>query len=311
MASLSKRSIDLKKEVISIDLGSNTLRVLKFDCSSKKRVAEFEQIVKTAKDLDQTGKIEDDTIQKILEAITQAKKVIKFDAKDAIAVTTEALRRAKNSDEVLNRIWEETGVRFHLISGYEEAIFTLKAVITRLLSLNIDAKSLVLVDIGGGSTEIIFRFEDKILVKSFPVGIVSIANRYKNLQKMEKGLEKEMQPIRDFINLKQKPKVFVATAGTPTTIASIKMGMDYKSYNPDKINGVTLSIDEVKETLNMLLGIDEVKRDKLVGIGREDLIVAGVLIFEKLFEILGFKEAIIIDDGLREGVALNLCSRDN
>ena len=293
--------------VISIDLGSNTLRVLKFDCTTQKRLAEFEKIVRTAEDLNSSGKISKEAIQRVVEAINEAKKKIDFRDSKILAVTTEAIRRAKNQKEALQKIKEKSGIDFRVIDGKEEAFLTLKAVNSRLKMLGLNG-DFVLVDIGGGSTEITFKFEQNILTKSFPIGIVTTAQKYKSIKELKSGLKEDMKIIKEFIGqAPKKPKIFVATAGTPTTIASIKLGLNYLSYDPEKINGTTLSIKDLDDTLELLLKLDEKQKAKLVGVGREDLIVAGVLIFRELFELLGFDEAIVVDDGLREGVALSGC----
>ncbi len=61
--------------------------------------------------------------------------------------------------------------------------------------------------------------------------------------------------------------------------------------------------------MNRLLSLDEKSRQELVGVGREDLIVAGILIFKSLYALLGFNEAYVVDDGLREGVAIAECKQ--
>jgi exopolyphosphatase/guanosine-5'-triphosphate,3'-diphosphate pyrophosphatase len=297
-------------QVVAIDLGSNTLRVLKWDCRGSRRVAEFEEIVKTAENLEKSGKISNKAVARVIDGLKKAKEQIDFQGCEVVAVTTEALRRATNSKEVLETIFQASGVRFEVITGEKEALFTLLAVVNRLESLKIDAKDMVLVDIGGGSTEITFRYGEKILSKSFPVGIVTTAQKYQTLARIKKGLESEMRDFENFIDQSsQKPKIFVATAGTPTTIASIKLNLDYQSYDPEKINGTELTLEDLDMTLQRLLELSQEERAKLVGVGREDLIVAGVLIFRRVFEILGFEKAVVVDDGLREGVAINFCRK--
>ena len=142
--------------MIAIDLGSNTLRVTKLDCQSGNFIANFEKIVKTADMLKSTGVIHHEAVDRVIYAIKEAKKKIDFSAGSVKAVTTEALRRAENSTAVLERIEKETGVDFRVIDGEEEARLTLLAVKYRLSKLHFASKSFVLVDIGGGSTELDF-----------------------------------------------------------------------------------------------------------------------------------------------------------
>lgn len=294
-------------QIISIDLGSNTLRVLKWDCKSSKKVAEFESIVKTAEDLNTTRKISQKTLNKILEALKKAKEKIDFRDTKIIAVATEALRRASNSKEILDLIYKNSKIKFEIIDGKKEALLTLKAVENRLKSLKIENKNFVLVDIGGGSTEIIFKFNKEVITRSFPIGIVTIAQKYQDIATIQKGLKEEFKEIEEFVKTLKKPNLFIATAGTPTTIAAIKNKMTYQTYNPEKINGTKLNLLDLQKSLDLLLKLNENSRAALVGVGREELILTGILIFEKLFKILNFFEAIVIDDSLREGVAIYAC----
>ncbi|MEA2028696.1 MAG: phosphatase, partial [Campylobacterota bacterium] len=117
--------------MISIDLGSNSIRVAKFDCITKSNKQFFTKVTKIADGLSQTGKIKPESIQRVIDAIDEAKAKIEFD-EPIYAVTTEAVRKASNSDEVIERIKEATGVDFEIISGDDEAKYTLMAVASRV-----------------------------------------------------------------------------------------------------------------------------------------------------------------------------------
>ena len=295
-------------QVIAIDLGSNTIRVLKHDCTQNKRVAEYEKIVRTAEGLSTTGIIGKKAIANIIDGLLEAKEQIGFDTYKIKAVTTQALRVANNAKEVLETIKDKTGVEFEVINGEKEALLTLNAVKFRLEQLNIN-NNFVLIDIGGGSTEISYYLDGKVVSKSFPIGIVTVANRAKNLDDIYTIIDGESKEMAEFsVKYKNLDLQFVATAGTPTTIAAMKLGLAYETYDSNLINGVTLEYSEVDIYLKKLLNMSKQEREILVGVGRDDLIVAGIVIFKKLFEILKQKEVIVIDDGLREGVALSMCS---
>lgn len=300
--------------MIAIDLGSNTLRVLEYDCTTGSQIAEYEKVVKTADGLVQYGVINNDATKRVISAIQEAQEQIDFSSSTVRAVTTEAVRRAVNSDEVLSQIKRETGVTFEIISGEEEARLTLLAVKHRLLTLQHASDSFVLIDIGGGSTELIFHYEKETVSKSFPLGIVTIAQTHETLENIEKVLHKEMAEMQIFCNhlYKSKGKVntFVATAGTPTTVAAMKLGQNYETYDASKINGISLEIGELDFYLKKLLSMPFGEREIAVGTGRSDLIAAGILIYKQLFSLLGFESCIVIDDGLREGVAIEACRNE-
>ncbi len=299
--------------MIAIDLGSNTLRVVRLDCQSGLFGASFDKIVKTADGLVQTGMISLEAVERVVSAIDETKQLINFSAEQIYAVTTEAIRRASNSTEVLAQIKKETGISFEIISGEKEAALTLSAVEYRLKQLkrDHDLSSFVLVDIGGGSTELIFRYPDQTLTQSFPVGIVTVAQEYETLDRIDLALpvlmEKMMHFSQSVVSQHGTIDTFVATAGTPTTVAAMKLKQTYATYNPALINGTSLGVQELDYYLKMLLAMPFEEREVMVGVGRSDLIAAGILIFRQLFILLGMKECIVIDDGLREGVALEKC----
>jgi len=299
------------KDVIAIDLGSNTLSILKYNCSKEREIANYEKIVRTANSLSIDGLIDDNTINRIIEAIKEAKDRINFEDSKIFAVTTEALRIAKNSAYVLHQIKNLTGVEFKVISGKEEAQLTLLAVKNRLNKLNIEG-NFVLIDIGGGSTELIYYIDGNIYSKSFKLGIVTVATATNSLEEIRELIDIKAKEIEEFAKqFKQYKLNFVATAGTPTTIASMKVGLTYNTYNPKLINGVKLYRDELNIYLQKLLSMSKKDKEIAVGVGRDDLIVAGILIFEKIYDILNSNISIIIDDGLREGVALKACESLN
>ncbi len=286
--------------MISCDLGSNTIRFVEIECESKKRVQEFEKIVKTADGLKQTGKISKDALARVIKAIKEAGKIFDF-SKGVEAVTTEALRVATNQKEVLDEIFLQTGLRFEVLSGEEEAFFTNIAVKNQ-----IDDKSYLLIDIGGGSTEISIVENDTIISKSFDLGIVTLTQEY-GIKNLRKGLEKKILEVKKFFKDKNIPKKCIATAGTPTTIASFLLENDYQNYDYVAVNGMVLTLTDIKNTEKKLLSMDEQERKRWVGVGREDLIISGIEIFLEVLKVLDFRECIVIDDGLREGIALYMC----
>ncbi|MFT7824049.1 MAG: phosphatase [Sulfurimonas sp.] len=297
--------------MIAIDLGSNTLRVVKRDCEKKEYIGDYEKIVRTADGLIDTGTISHAAIVRVIDAINEAKEKIDFDDFPLRAVTTEAIRSAKNSEEVLVRIKEETGINFEIISGEEEARFTLLAVKYRLSRLHYASKNFVLADIGGGSTELIFYHDGEVVSRSFPIGILTMAQTYRDLETMQNALPDDLFPMEMFCTemfaTKGEINSFVATAGIPTTVAAIKLGQIYATYDASRVNGTMLEADELDFYLKKLLAMPLEQREEAVGTGRSDLIAAGILIFKHIFRLLSCHNCIVVDDGLREGIALQEC----
>ena len=296
--------------MIGIDLGSNTIRIVKIDCKTYEKLGEYEKIIKTADKLVETGEISKEAVQRIIDAINEAKEKIDFNDK-IIAVATEALRRAKNKEKVLRVIKEKTGIEFRIISPEEEATFTAIAVEKCLEKEGYDARNFLLVDIGGGSTEVTLKHKDEIITQSFKLGIVTLTQKYKTPEAIKFAIKKYSKEIKDFIdmlfNTYKKPKIFVASSGTPTTIAALKKGLNYFTYAPEKINGTIVTPEDLDIWLERLMKMEMKKREELVGVGRGDLIVSGIYIFKEIFKITKYNECIVCDDGVREGAAISGC----
>lgn len=291
--------------MIAIDLGSNTLRIIEYDGISWGK--SFEKIVRTAEGLNKTHKIGLLALERIVNALNEAKKCIDFTGHEIVAITTAAMRMAHNSEAVLQQIYLKTGIKFRIIDGNKEAMLTLMAVQNRLHLLNISSDDFILVDIGGGSTEVVVVSKNKTASTSFPLGIVTLSEKSQTSDNLDHELDLFRKKITLYLTslaLESTPKTLVLTAGTATTIAAYLLGMDYQSYDPDRVNGTFLKRSDCVQVLEELLEMDERTRSRYVGVGREQLIVVGIHIVEMIFDAFELVNAIVIDDGLREGVAL-------
>lgn len=297
--------------MITIDLGSNSFRCIEYDCETKRFGRSFERIVKTADKMHETGLISEGAIGRVVAALKEADEVLDLKDTPVKAVTTQAMRMAGNSEEAIATIEAQTGVRFEIISPGDEAYYTLIAVEARLHALKIESRHFVLIDVGGGSTEIIFYRDGRMESQSFPIGIVTTAQICDEEIDIHYYLEEQftdlVRYVMDYYAVAGRPASFVATAGTPTTMAAYLLGMNYQNYDVELINGYQLSFAGTQQALEGLMALDEAKRAEIVGVGRESLILAGIVIVQKLYEVLGFDEAVVIDDGVREGVAIDYC----
>ncbi len=291
--------------MIGCDLGSNTIRIVQIDCDTKQRIKEFERIVKTGKDLQKNGYISQESIQNILNALKDASKIIDFKSDKTKCIATQALRVANNANVVIKSIKDMFGLDFETIDGDLEARYTILGVKTSLANLNMNDSDFALFDLGGGSTELSYVSGEKIETQSFTFGILNVFERYR--ENLTKGIKEELKPLEKFASKQQKPSFLVATAGTPTTVCAFLQGMDYKHYDHKKINGKALHAEDFKKAYDMILSMSSEEQERYCGTGRSELIKTGILIVTNLMEEIGYDECIVIDDGLREGVALSLC----
>lgn len=292
--------------MIAIDLGSNTIRFIEYDGLTWGK--SYEKVVRTAEGLHAANRIGENALARILGAIDEAKQCLDFSNHEVVAVTTAAMRMARNGAEIISKIQQATGILFTIIDGTREGELTLLAVQNRLRKLEIDSDSFVLSDIGGGSTELIYCNDEKVTSESFPIGIVTMSEKASNSTQLRLLLADFENKVRFFyasLGEREESPRLVLTSGTPTTIAAYRMGMNYANYDPRKINGSILTLSDCMLTYTQLMSMDESMRTRYVGVGREQVISTGILMVESLFKGLNIEEAIIVDDGLREGVALN------
>jgi len=298
--------------VIAIDLGSNTIRAIKYDCGTNTKTDEFERIIKTADKLVKTGGINDEALNRIISAVEDIKS--RFGEDKIKAVATEALRIANNKDAVLSAIKEKTGIDFNVITPQEEAKYTSTAVSKCLEKCGYENfNHFFLIDIGGGSTEMSVRLKENFISESFRIGIVTLTQKNTTPEGIKSSVKKKSKEFKNFMdfafNTLRKPKIFVASSGTPTTIAALKLGMNYSTYDGSKVNGTKITPEDLSYWSDKLMKMEMKKREELVGVGRGDLIISGIYIFQEIFKISKYRECVVCDDGLREGVAIEECEK--
>ena len=298
----------MNQEIVSVDLGSNSFRVLKYDYINHKIISEYNEVVGMADGLIDTGLISFEAQQRVVNAILHSVQIINYDPKNAVCVTTAAMRKASNNKEVLKYFKDKTGITFEIIDGNEEARLTLLAVKYALKREKINSSKFILLDIGGGSTEIIVNTNDDYSAYSFEFGIATMTQKYLKYHDLHNDLDSRKKDIKEFLdslNLDLSDYSFVATAGTPTTIAAIKLGQDFFSYDRNIVNGAIVDLNDLEYCLNIFKNSSKEDIVKLVGRGRVDFIEVGIYIYKMIFEVLEKDESIVLDDGLREGVAIN------
>ena len=296
--------------MLTFDLGSNTLRVLEYDCVTKSRINAYEKIVRTAKDLHQTGLISLSSKEAIFDALSEASTFFDFQSQKSYCVTTEAMRKAKNAPKILEAIENQFGLTFEIISGEKEAYLTSLAIETALKREKLISDTYVLFDLGGGSTEITFSHKGIKESQSFPFGIVSIAEQYK--ENIGQKVTEIVSTIDEFVlkhgDIPKKYLQLVATAGTPTTVSAFLQGLDYQHYDYQKVNGSSLHVKDFEHAYKLLSTMNPLEAERYTGTDRRDLVIVGILIVKALMSTLGFETCVVMDDGLREGVAIYHCN---
>lgn len=296
--------------VAALDLGSNTFLLLVAEVDEKgsiQRILHDEaKVTRLAEGVHQSRTLSPQALIRAEECFREYKKTIEHHTVDKIcAVGTSAARDAKNSQEFFG-LAKKFGIPIKIIPGLEEAKLThLGATGGRELP------GLCVVDVGGGSTEIITVRKGGLESFSFDLGSVRLTEMFvKNFP----TLSSEMSAMEAFIHselvakgekLRGKIDKLVAVAGTPSTLACLDQK---QSFSAESVNGYAMNQSQLLHWQTTLANMSLNARRQLPGMdaGREDVIVAGVTILKKTLEFFDVDELEVSIRGVRFGLAIEM-----
>lgn len=298
----------------SIDIGSNTLRLLVADVSGGmlKPLHYGLESTRLARGLTASGMLDANAKDASLRVLDEfIKKAQSMGAVDIYAFGTSALREARDSGQFLDRVTRSLGLEVHVISGEHEARMTALGVLS-----SIDTPlGAIVIDIGGGSMEVIASspVAEVLHAESFPVGVVKLIERHGLSALPTSGelvnLEHECREVGKAVAQRFGGHVaggmrFVATAGTATTLAAIDLALT--EYDASVVHGHKLSMPALCQMRCMLIEMPLLRRMHVPGLpaSRADLIIPGIILTMDVMESLGFDEMLVSDQGILEGALL-------
>lgn len=290
----------------TVDLGTNAFRLLLFDKKKMKVIKRFSGIVGLGSYINKNKILKPP--KAYYETLDQIFFFIKsFKVDKVMVVGTSVFRDCKNQKEIKENFYKRYNYKLNIISSFRESSLSSKGA---LIPLNLKKKNTIVVDIGGGSTEVSFIRDRKILdYVSMRLGVVRELNKYKNninseelINKIFKDIEKKILKYKFFQRFNENRFDIVMNGGTPTTLTAIKLKM--KKYDRNLVNGYMLSTGYTKLMLNRLLSLSPNQRLKIHGMekGREVVIIYGVIILLSILKILKKKNYYVSDSGILEGL---------
>lgn len=305
-------------EIIGIDLGSNSLRGVRMKVIENSNDREFVVLkewdctVRTAEGLETSGEICKAAVCRIVDGLLQMCQSLEIASADkVVALTTQAMRKARNKEAVLQEIFEKSGIRFRVVNGEMEAKITTLAPKIALEKLKVqnpkyDKDCFLLIDMGGASSEFVVCGVEMELAKSFEIGIVSAKDRFKSVENLKARKDEFLREIVEFVESCKKkgaiPKFLVANSGTPTLVCAFKLGLD--QYDSKAVFGKTLVRDDFEAMLQEFLRLNKESQIARFGEFKADVVPFGIALFTCFMEALGFKECLVVDEGLREGAVI-------
>jgi exopolyphosphatase/guanosine-5'-triphosphate,3'-diphosphate pyrophosphatase len=304
------------KTLATIDVGTNTTLLLVARGAPGAAIevlADRAEITRLGRGIGGAGRLSPTGIEATLAALREYAALARSHGARLAAVGTEALRRAPNADEFLLPAREILGVEVEVIDGGREAALTFRAVIESFPHAAADGGSLVVVDIGGGSTEIIVARRGQVQHRSsLPIGSVWLTERH---LRHDPAHGPEVEAVRAEIRAALQTIPFpaggggdaaaltlVGVAGTVTSLAAMAQGL--ACYDPARVHGFALARAELDGQIARLLRMPQAERERIVGLDprRADVILAGALILCEIVRNAGVDTILVSDRGIRWGL---------
>ncbi len=295
-----------------IDIGTNTILCLIAEIRDTGRfrvLDDLGEITRLGEGVDRTGLISPEGERRSFEVLERYRDHCKsLGVEEIIAVGTSALRDAKNSSAVRTRFHDKLGIDVRVISGDEEAAYSFLAV-GRGLSL--DGKELLVIDIGGGSTELIQGNESGVChAISIDLGTVRLTERYLHsdpvgadeVDQMTAAIDREMSLAAERGIRAKSAVTLVGIAGTFTTLAAIEKKLE--RYSHSQVHGAILTADEVRRQIGVLQQSTIAERKRMIGLEpkRADVIFAGACLIDRIMRLWQSDTVIVSDQGVRFGL---------
>ncbi len=295
-----------------IDIGTNTILMLIADIHSDGSISVITDehfIARLGKGVDEHGNISQETFARTLKILSQLKIIANsYNVEKLKAFGTSALRTAKNSTEFIQFIKNRLSIDIQIISAKEEAELSYMGAISDFIDESENNKFAVL-DIGGGSTELVKGNETKIIeYASIDIGSVRLTERIfkKSPPDMEAInettilVQKHIEPL----NSLSRDIKLIGVAGTLTTLAAIDLNLI--EFDKTKVNHHLLTLNKIIEIYDQLklCTIEQILNYPSIHPLRADIILAGIIILKEIMKKVEKREIIVSDRGLRYGLLL-------
>jgi len=299
-----------------IDIGTNSVRILGLEINDKgdiNQILRDMRIIRLGAGMGLKGKIATYSMDLLIDTLNYFQEIGgRHGIKRYYAVCTSAVRSAKNKEEFINYISKATKIPLKVLSGEEEGNLAFMGATEKEPS----NKKICVIDIGGGSTEIILG-KGKVILdsKSVDIGAVWMTEKFLSsdpisskeykimLDNVKKSFSESLLQIKEkSVNIDSA----IGIGGTITTLASILLKMEI--YNPEKICGFSFDLNQLKAIINKLLRKDLNDRKNIPGLqpGRVDIIPAGAGILYILMKELGLCSIKVKDTDLLMGMAIKI-----
>ena len=284
--------------VAGIDVGSNSVRLLVADVEEGRVVELAARRVATrlGGGIGQ-GVLGEDAVRRTMEALAGFVAAIRpFRPERVVSAATSAVRDAANGAAFVASVRDALGLDIRVLTGDEEAAVSWRGV---RAGLNLDASDVVVMDIGGGSTEFSWDGAGVLQTASVPAGAVRLTGAALAVSGVDALLAPALARIRG-----HRPRVMAGVGGTVTAACALKLGLG--EYERGRLHGRVLARADVDDLAGMVAALSPRDRARLPGLDpeRADIILAGLTIMTRVMAGLGFESLVASESGLAHGLVL-------
>ena len=315
---ISEKAPPRGTNMASVDIGSHTARLLVAQKTGPpgyyRPLLRKRAYTRLAEDFQMPtkGALQPEAMERALKSLTSFASITEeYGVASIQAVSTGVVREASNRDEFLRLIYESTGIEAKAISGEKEARLTEKGV---RHAMQLGPGPSVIFDLGGGSTEFIYGEHEARKVKSVPLGAMVLSQKYlisdpphnRRLEALAKELDRLLRVSLSEHAILENEGILVGTGGTVTTLAAMIYRMDAKEISPERMNGLILEGEQLKELLARIKIMTTEERAKLPGLewGRADVIPAGCVTAIRILHFLKCTRMLVCLSDLLEGILI-------
>lgn len=295
-----------------IDIGTNTILLLIAEVRDRRveRVLEDHvRVVRLGQAVDRNRAFHPEAMERARRCFTEYARILKnYPGVKVKAVATSGSRDAQNSVDFFAEVRDSYGISIEVISGEEEALFSFLGGVP---DDSKDPGEFAVLDIGGGSTEIVGQEAGGGLFRhSFDLGCVRMTERFLSNPATKEEQEKLRQYVRAELSKRQDvldfagTKKLIGVAGTATYLASASLGL--LKFDPERIHMVELSLARIDELMEKFLPMTAEERLGIGGMdrGRADVILGGAMILREVLALSGLASLRVSVRGLRYGLVL-------
>jgi exopolyphosphatase/guanosine-5'-triphosphate,3'-diphosphate pyrophosphatase len=308
-------SPELAYRLAAIDIGTNSIRLIVAEPlrgGNYRILDEEKESARLGEHLGRTGRLEPAAIDKALDALRRMKQIAEgFQTTELKTIATCAVREAANGEEFVRRAREELGLEIEVIGAQQEALLAFSSV---QRAFDLTGKHVAVVDIGGGSTEIVLALGNLVeAVYATRLGAVRLSEAYPDTA-TNAGYGELVEAIDRHLRKNTKNPVFTphllfGSGGTFTSLAAMTMAA--KGQNGMPVRGYQVSRADVRHLLERLRKMPLKLRASVPGLSpdRADIIVAGLAIIDRVMERFEVNAVQVHNRGVRDGLLLSMIDR--